>query len=58
MNIFWLVRMSRWARNPPSMKQVLLVIAVVAVCVTLFLVERYIGWPDALTADRAVWRRP
>ena len=58
MNIHWLMRMARWARNPPSAKQVKFVLAIVAACAILFVIERYVGWPDALTADRVPWRMP
>ena len=52
MNPLWLLRMSRWARRPPSARRVLLVLAVVAACLALAAVERWVGWPDALTAER------
>lgn len=51
MYLAWLVRASRWARNPPSMGRVKLVLAIIAVCALLFLVERYVGWPEALTVE-------
>ncbi|MFZ5963777.1 hypothetical protein ACOXXX_12550 [Thalassococcus sp. BH17M4-6] len=53
MNWFWLLRMSRWARNPPSARQVKLVLAIIAVCLVLYGIERWIGWPDALSVERA-----
>jgi len=52
MNPFWLLRMSRWARNPPSAKRVVFVLAVVAFCLALFAIEKFIGWPDWLTPER------
>lgn len=48
----WLLRMSLWARRPPSAARVKLVLAVIALCLILFAIERWIGWPDALTAER------
>jgi hypothetical protein len=45
------LRMSRWARNPPSEKRVKLVITIVLICALIFLIERYIGWPDALATN-------
>ncbi|SPJ22844.1 hypothetical protein [Palleronia abyssalis] len=48
----WLLRAKRWAQNPPSWGQVKLVVGVIALCIVLFLVERYVGWPDWLTPDR------
>ena len=52
----WLLRMSRWARNPPSPKMVKLVLGLLAVLICIWLIERYIGWPDWATAERM--RRP
>ncbi|MGR3756045.1 MAG: hypothetical protein ACU0AT_02300 [Tranquillimonas sp.] len=49
MNLIWLLRASRWARRPPSAGRVKLVLAVLAAAVVLYAVERWIGWPDALT---------
>ncbi|MDJ0822126.1 MAG: hypothetical protein QNJ09_10020 [Paracoccaceae bacterium] len=53
MNPLWFLRMSKWARNPPSAKRVKLVFAIVALCFVLFAIERWIGWPDALSVERA-----
>lgn len=47
----WLFRMSKWARNPPSEKRVMLVLAVIAICVAIYAVERWIGWPDWMTVE-------
>lgn len=52
MNIFWLLRAKRWAQNPPSMKRVLLGLAVIAVCVLLVVLERYGVLPDWFQAER------
>lgn len=46
-----LLRMAKWARNPPSPARVKLVLAVVALCAGLYLVERYVGWPEALSLN-------
>ncbi|WP_417526110.1 hypothetical protein [Marinovum sp.] len=54
----WFLRMARWARNPPSARQVKLVLAVIAACIALWAVERYVGWPEALTAERLRWGGP
>jgi hypothetical protein len=51
MNMRWLLRASRWARNPPSEKRVKLVLGVIALCLLLFGVERIFGWPDWLTLE-------
>ncbi len=52
MNLRHLLRMSRWARNPPSEKKVKLVIGVIVLCLILVAVERLFGWPAWLTPDR------
>ncbi len=52
MNPRWLLRMARWARNPPSPGRVKLVLAVVALCLLLLAIERLFGWPEALTVNR------
>ncbi|WP_164622933.1 hypothetical protein [Tabrizicola oligotrophica] len=51
MNFIWLMRMSRWARKPPSMGRVKFVLAIVAVCFALWGIERVWGWPEALTVN-------
>ncbi|WP_168771033.1 hypothetical protein [Palleronia sediminis] len=52
MNLSWLLRARRWAHNPPSMGRVKFVLAIVAICVLLFAIERVWGWPDWLTPER------
>jgi len=56
MGPVWLLRMARWARNPPSWGRVKLVVAVIVVCLALVAAERWIGWPDWATVDRVRWR--
>jgi hypothetical protein len=48
----WLLRMKRWAQHPPSPRKVMLVLGVIAACLALVAVERFIGWPEALTVER------
>ena len=50
-NFNFFLRMAKWARNPPSEKRVILVLAVLAICAALYAVDRFIGWPDFLTLD-------
>ena len=52
MSFHHFFRMAKWARNPPSDKRVKLVLAIIAVCIVVFLIERYVGWPEALTVER------
>ena len=46
-----LFRMAQWARNPPSMRRIKIIFAVVGVCLVIYCIERWIGWPDWLTAQ-------
>ncbi len=53
MNIqVWLLRATRWARNPPSASRVVLVFGVIAVCLAIVGLEWVFGWPDWLTVNR------
>ncbi|MGB8623360.1 MAG: hypothetical protein WCD16_11120 [Paracoccaceae bacterium] len=51
MNYRWLLRASRWARNPPSAGRVKLVLGIVALCLVLAALEHWVGWPDWLTTN-------
>jgi len=53
MNMRHFLRMAKWARNPPSEKQVKLVLFVLVVCLLLFGYERLFGWPEWLTIKKA-----
>jgi hypothetical protein len=52
MRLIWLLRMSRWARNPPSAKRIKLVFGIIAVCLMLVGLEALGLWPDWATATR------
>jgi hypothetical protein len=52
VNQNWLLRMSRWARNPPSTKRVTLVFAVIALAFAIWGIERLGYWPDWASAER------
>ena len=56
MNSRWLLRMTRWAQNPPSAGRVKFVLAIIMVCIALYTVEHFYGWPDALTPERLMQR--
>ncbi|WP_322865898.1 hypothetical protein U5922_006640 [Aquicoccus sp. G2-2] len=45
------LRMSRWARHPPSATRVKLVAAILAVMLVVAGIEHFIGWPEFLTLD-------
>ncbi|MBK5928953.1 hypothetical protein [Rhodobaculum claviforme] len=58
MNLFWLLRMARWVRQPPSEGAVRFVLAIMALCLVLFAVERIWGWPEMLTPNSPSGRAP
>lgn len=51
MPMTWLLRAVRWVRHPPAPGMVRLVLAVVALALLLYGVERLFGWPEALTVE-------
>jgi hypothetical protein len=54
----WLLRMARWARHPPSPGRVKLVLAVIALCLVVYGIDRTWGWPDWLTPNSGKLRLP
>jgi len=46
------LKMSQWARNPPSESRVKLVIGVIVVCLVLVGIEMFIGWPEWAKTER------
>ncbi|APX88608.1 hypothetical protein BV394_01755 [Brevirhabdus pacifica] len=58
MNQRWLLRMAKWAHNPPSAARVKLVLGVVAVALALGAVEYFVGWPEWLKVNAPVSRVP
>ncbi|KJZ20118.1 hypothetical protein [Loktanella sp. S4079] len=52
MNIRFLLRAKRWAARPPSEAMFKMVVGIIVFCVILFAIEKFIGWPDWLSADR------
>ena len=51
MNYIRLLRAKRWAQRPPSSKRVKLVFSIVAICLVVFAVERFVGWPEFLSSE-------
>ncbi|MCP1168227.1 hypothetical protein [Limimaricola litoreus] len=49
MNIHWLLRLTHWVRHPPSPRRMALIAGVVALCLLLVSIERFVGWPEALS---------
>ena len=56
MNTRFLLRMARWAQNPPSENKVKFVFAIIGICLVLWGIDRIWGWPEALTPNRDVHR--
>ena len=52
MRLVWLLRMSQWARNPPSARRIKIVAASLAVALAILGLEYFGLWPEALTAQR------
>lgn len=52
MNPIWLMRMSRWARNPPSAKRVKLVFGAIVLALIIVGIEWMGWWPDWATSER------
>lgn len=48
----WLMRMSLWLRNPPSLSRVILVFAIILAALAIGLIEWLGYWPDWATAER------
>lgn len=52
MNMRWLLRMKRWADNPPSWTRVKFVFYIVLACVIMYAYEYFYGWPEFLMLDK------
>ena len=52
MNPIWLLRMSKWARHPPSAARVKLVFGIIAVAAAIWGIEWMGWWPEWATAER------
>lgn len=49
-----LIKMAMWARNPPPLWKVLLVLGVIVGCFVIVGFEKLVGWPDWLTVNGKV----
>lgn len=45
-NLIWLLRASKWARNPPGPRMVRLVLVLILLGVVIVALERLGWWPD------------
>ena len=51
MNLMWLLRMTKWVRNPPSAQRVRFGLIIIAVCVAVFAAEWAGLLPDWFALD-------
>lgn len=51
-NLIWLLRASRWARNPPRARTVKLVLIVVATALVIAALEWFGLWPQWAQLDK------
>lgn len=58
MNTRWLIRMSKWARRPPSARRVAMMLAVVAASLIMAGIEKAGFWPEALSVDPKAQKTP
>jgi hypothetical protein len=56
--LFWFTRMARWAHRPPSARRVAIILAVIALCLALAALERFVGWPAWLSVNPPIRRAP
>jgi hypothetical protein len=51
VNWFHLMRMAQWARNPPSPARMKFTVGIVVICLAIFCIERWVGWPNWIPLD-------
>ncbi len=47
-----LPRLAMWIRRPPSPRRMLIIAVVVAAALAIAGIERFVGWPEALTVEK------
>lgn len=47
----WMMKAKRWAQNPPSMRQVIFYLAIIAACLAIFALEWFGAWPEWLRVN-------
>ncbi|MBE9605801.1 hypothetical protein IAI18_13105 [Acetobacteraceae bacterium H6797] len=52
-----LIRLAMWWRNPPSPKRMKLILAVVAICLVIVLIEHLFGRPEWMHVEKVPIRR-
>ena len=58
MNLRHFLRMSRWARHPPSARRVVLVVSIVALCLAIAALDRLHLLPDWFSLPEGTRLRP
>ncbi|OCX63090.1 hypothetical protein BFP70_12810 [Thioclava sp. SK-1] len=58
MNLIWLIRASRWVRNPPSPQRVKLVFAAIVIALLVVGIEWMGWWPEWAAVDPKSMRGP
>ena len=58
MNLHWLLRASQWARRPPSMQRVILVVGVIAACLAIAGLAQLLGVETEATRQPRFPRMP
>jgi hypothetical protein len=48
--------MARLARRPPSMTRVMIGVVVALICLVIFGIEYFIGWPDWMSVETRTGR--
>lgn len=51
-NMNWLIRASRWVKDPPSMGRVKLVLAIIVIALIVVGLQKFGLWPDWATMER------
>jgi hypothetical protein len=47
-----LPRLAMWIRRPPSPLKMLIIAITIAAALAIAGIEKYVGWPEALTVER------
>ncbi len=53
MSLTWLLRMAKWARHPPSMRQVQIGAVVLALALAIWGLDHFGFWPDWARVEKA-----
>ncbi|SOC11682.1 hypothetical protein [Rhodobacter maris] len=53
MNPLWLMRMAKWVRHPPSLRQVQIAAVVIALVALIWGLDHFGFWPDWARVERA-----